>query len=193
MTDHYEDVKEGRTSDSVLDDLAACRALLFQARKQLHVQADEIQRLQHARRHTGNEVMTLAVVEAIEAALDGVEPSDFMLSFPIVRKAWEMHDKLVEQRVIGHGEGQEHTIADVNAGRVDDLIQQRLATPPAPEQAQPIEALRSVVELILPQAERALRAMRGRHNGCTWRLRLTLGVARQIVQLLASPSKGSTQ
>lgn len=33
----------------------------------------------------------------------------------------------LEQRLIGHGEGQEHTIADVNAGRVDDLIAPRLA------------------------------------------------------------------
>jgi chromosome segregation ATPase len=31
-----------------------------------------------------------------------------------------------EQRVIGHGDGQEHTIADVNAGRIDDMIAPRL-------------------------------------------------------------------
>lgn len=35
--------------------------------------------------------------------------------------------ELAEQRLIGHGEGQEHTIADVNAGRIDDLIAPRLA------------------------------------------------------------------
>ena len=32
----------------------------------------------------------------------------------------------VEQRVLGHGEGQEHAIDDVNAGRVDDMIAPRL-------------------------------------------------------------------
>ena len=36
-------------------------------------------------------------------------------------------EQLVEQRCIGHGEGQEHTIADVNAGRIDDLIAPRLS------------------------------------------------------------------
>lgn len=35
-------------------------------------------------------------------------------------------DVLIEQRIIGHGEGQRDAIADVNAGRVDDLIKQRL-------------------------------------------------------------------
>jgi hypothetical protein len=35
-------------------------------------------------------------------------------------------EALVDQRVIGHGEGQEHAIADVNAGLIDDLIQPRL-------------------------------------------------------------------
>ena len=34
---------------------------------------------------------------------------------------------LVDQRCLGHGEGQEHALADVNAGLVDDLIQPRLA------------------------------------------------------------------
>lgn len=33
---------------------------------------------------------------------------------------------LAEQRHIGHGEGQEHAIADVNAGEIDDLIALRL-------------------------------------------------------------------
>ena len=33
---------------------------------------------------------------------------------------------VIDQRVIGHGEGQEQTIEDVNAGRIDDLIQPRL-------------------------------------------------------------------
>lgn len=49
----------------------------------------------------------------------------------LARKAAEAHREaleaqLVEQRSIGHGEGQEHTIADVNAGRIDDLIAPRL-------------------------------------------------------------------
>ena len=35
-------------------------------------------------------------------------------------------EALLEQRTIGHGEGQAHAIADVNAGRVDDLIRARL-------------------------------------------------------------------
>lgn len=34
---------------------------------------------------------------------------------------------LIDQRVIGHAEGQAHAIADVNAGRIDDLIVLRLA------------------------------------------------------------------
>lgn len=34
---------------------------------------------------------------------------------------------LIDQRVIGHAEGQAHAIADVNAGRIDDLIALRLA------------------------------------------------------------------
>lgn len=40
--------------------------------------------------------------------------------------AAELEDIMVEWRSIGHGEGQEHAIADVNAGRVDDLIAPRL-------------------------------------------------------------------
>ena len=37
-----------------------------------------------------------------------------------------LKEKLIEQRCIGHGEGQRDALADVNAGRVDDLIQPRL-------------------------------------------------------------------
>ena len=39
---------------------------------------------------------------------------------------WESQEECINQRVVGHGEGQEHTIADVNAGRIDDLIAPRL-------------------------------------------------------------------
>ena len=42
------------------------------------------------------------------------------------RKALEA--QLVDQRSIGHGEGQRDAIADVNAGRIDDLIAPRLAS-----------------------------------------------------------------
>jgi hypothetical protein len=46
-------------------------------------------------------------------------------------------EALIAQRVLGHGEGQQHAIDDVNAGRVDDLIQPRLqACPPYVELAQ---------------------------------------------------------
>ena len=31
-----------------------------------------------------------AILETIEAALDGQEPSDFMLSFPIVRRVYDL-------------------------------------------------------------------------------------------------------
>jgi len=31
-----------------------------------------------------------AILEAIEQVLDGQEPSDFMLSFPIVRRVWDV-------------------------------------------------------------------------------------------------------
>jgi uncharacterized protein YPO0396 len=41
-------------------------------------------------------------------------------------KLRKVEQELHEQRVIGHGEGQEHAIADVNAGLVDDLIAPRL-------------------------------------------------------------------
>lgn len=42
-----------------------------------------------------------------------------------------------EQRVLGHGEGQEHAIADVNAGRIDDLIAPRLLAARAEPSPQP--------------------------------------------------------
>ena len=32
----------------------------------------------------------MAILESIEVALDGGEPSDFMLSFPIVRRVYEL-------------------------------------------------------------------------------------------------------
>ena len=31
------------------------------------------------------------ILKAVARALDGEEPSDFELSFPVVRKAWDMH------------------------------------------------------------------------------------------------------
>ena len=31
------------------------------------------------------------ILNAVGMALDGQEPSDFELSFPIVRKAWDLH------------------------------------------------------------------------------------------------------
>jgi hypothetical protein len=37
-----------------------------------------------------------------------------------------MSDELLDQRVIGHGDGQMHAIEDVNDGKVDDLIRHRL-------------------------------------------------------------------
>ena len=36
-------------------------------------------------------VMAEMLLGAIEMALGGVEPSDFELSFPIVRDVWDMH------------------------------------------------------------------------------------------------------
>ena len=54
---------------------------------------------------------------------------------------WPPTEELIVQRGIGHGEGQEHAIADVNAGRVDDLIRPRLdalrAQPAVPSPADP--------------------------------------------------------
>jgi HAMP domain-containing protein len=44
-------------------------------------------------------------------------------------------EALVAARVLGHGDGQEHAIADVNAGRVDDLIEPRLTELHALQQA----------------------------------------------------------
>ena len=40
-----------------------------------------------------DEIMMAAIFDAVEEALDGEEPSDFMMSFPIVRKAWEVAQK----------------------------------------------------------------------------------------------------
>lgn len=37
------------------------------------------------------------------------------------------NEAMIEQRLIGHAEGQMHTIADVNACKLDDLIAPRLA------------------------------------------------------------------
>ena len=51
----------------------------------------KIKRLQHALRQLENEYILLgSLLEAIEQILDGHEPSDFMLSFPLVRKAWDV-------------------------------------------------------------------------------------------------------
>jgi len=50
----------------------------------------EIKRLQQVIRQLENEyVLQGSLLEAIEMILDGHEPSDFMLSFPLVRKAWD--------------------------------------------------------------------------------------------------------
>lgn len=66
---------------------------------------------------------------------------------PIAREWQERLERAeaaaVDQRIVGHGEGQEHTIADVNAGRVDDLIAPRLAD------------LRAKLEAATKRAERA--------------------------------------
>lgn len=40
-----------------------------------------------------DELMMASILEAVDDALDGEEPSDFMMSFPIVRKAWEAVQK----------------------------------------------------------------------------------------------------
>lgn len=58
-----------------------------------------------------------------------------------------LEEECLQQRVIGHGDGQQHAIDDVNAGRVDDLI--------APRLAQAEAALRDV------QAQRDFQQARG--------------------------------
>ena len=40
-----------------------------------------------------DEFMIASILEAVDDALDGNEPSDFMMSFPIVRKAWEVKNE----------------------------------------------------------------------------------------------------
>ena len=40
-----------------------------------------------------DEIMMASILQNVDAALDGIEPSDFMMSFPIVRKAWEAVNK----------------------------------------------------------------------------------------------------
>ena len=45
-------------------------------------------------KNIGSDELTMsAILEAVDEALDGNEPSDFMMSFPIVRKAWEVAQK----------------------------------------------------------------------------------------------------
>ena len=51
----------------------------------------EIKLLRQAIRLLENDyILQGSVLEAIEQILDGQEPSDFMLSFPLVRKAWDV-------------------------------------------------------------------------------------------------------
>ena len=51
----------------------------------------EIKNLKAKLRNIENDYVQIgAILEAIEQALDGQEPSDFMLSFPLVRKAWDV-------------------------------------------------------------------------------------------------------
>ena len=51
----------------------------------------EIKRLKQVIRQLENEYILLgSLLEAVEMILDGNEPSDFMLSFPLVRKAWDV-------------------------------------------------------------------------------------------------------
>ena len=51
----------------------------------------EIKRLKKAFRQLFKDyVSQRALLEAIEMILDGNEPSDFMLSFPLVRKVFDM-------------------------------------------------------------------------------------------------------
>ena len=50
----------------------------------------EIKRLQQAFRQLENDyILQGSLLEAIEQILDGHEPSDFMLSFPLVRKVFD--------------------------------------------------------------------------------------------------------
>jgi hypothetical protein len=44
----------------------------------------------------------------------------------LLKLAEQLDYALVDALTTGHGQGQEHAIADVNAGFVDDMIQQRL-------------------------------------------------------------------
>lgn len=57
-----------------------------------------------------------------------------------------LQEQLLEQRRIGHAEGQQHAVDDVNAGRIDDLIVPRLqaAERARDEATDEILALRSV-------------------------------------------------
>lgn len=75
-------------------------------------------------------------------------------------------EALIEQRCIGHGEGQEHTIADVNAGLIDDLIQPRLkalkdqlVTVTAERDTAQLEAVRDAAEtykIVVGERDKAL-------------------------------------
>jgi hypothetical protein len=62
-------------------------------------------------------------------AVGGI-PELCALTWELCNKNERLNAALIDQRSIGHGEGQRDAIADVNAGRVDDLIQQRLSALP---------------------------------------------------------------
>ncbi len=76
--------------------------------------------------------------------------------------------RAVDQRVIGHGEGQEHTIADVNEGLVDDLIQPRLQRAVEAERAWFFELIDSFWERLPSEASEEMHdavAQRARGQG----------------------------
>lgn len=89
---------------------------------------EEFDALPRSDRETSGELCTdedrlRATVEALEEATKTLDLYDLQPGTGARRVA---EDALAEQRSIGHGEGQEHAIADVNAGRIDDLIAPRL-------------------------------------------------------------------
>lgn len=99
-------------------------------------------------RSWNGEPLDLARLEAENHLID-----EFLVDLRAVGEAVSrLEGELVEQRVIGHGEGQEHAIADVNAGLVDDKIAPRL------EAAEALLRERTVEVVTLRESVSALQA-----------------------------------
>ena len=97
--------------------------------ERLHGQAASLQAKWEQKDGTFREVQIAALLDlaAVEIARLTAERDEWKeATRKAIQVGGQLEAQVLEQRTIGHGEGQEHAIADVNAGRVDDLIRPRL-------------------------------------------------------------------